>query len=174
MERLDKEKREGLMTKSEIILRQAENDDLEWVVKRHGAIYCAEYGWDMRFEELVAKIMASFAASKDADHGCGWIAEASGKRAGSIFLMKESADTARLRLLLVEPEARNLGIGTALVKEALAFARSAGYRRVVLWTNSVLTAAAGIYRRLGFTIISEEPHCLWGVNLTGQTYQLDL
>jgi GNAT superfamily N-acetyltransferase len=145
-----------------------------WVVARHGEVYFAEYGWDERFEALVAGIVADYMKGCDPScEGC-WIAEVGGRRAGSIMVIRESADTAKLRLLLVEPEARGLGIGQALLGRGMDFARTAGYKRLILWTNSVLKAAGHIYRKAGFRLASEEPHRQWGVELMGQVYEIEL
>lgn len=156
------------------ILRPPRAGDLGWVVELHGAVYAEEYGWDRRFEGLVAKIVSDFAKSPEAARSRCWIAERDGDRIGCIFLVPRSATVAQLRLLLVEPAARGKGIGARLVNECLAFARQSGYRKIVLWTNSILRDAARIYRREGFRLISEEKHHSFGHDLVGQMWEKDL
>jgi GNAT superfamily N-acetyltransferase len=144
--------------------------DLGWVVQAHGELYAREFGWDASFEGLVARIVADWAGHHDATRESAWIAELDGERVGCVFCVAEDADTARLRILLVDPKARGHGLGTQLVDTCLDFARAAGYRRIVLWTNHPLTAARAIYLRAGFELVSEEPHHSYGVDLIGQTY----
>jgi GNAT superfamily N-acetyltransferase len=148
--------------------------DLGWVVMAHGEIYAREFGWDTDFEALVARIVADYAASHDAKRQAAWIAEVDGARAGCVFCVAGDDDTAKLRILLVDPAARGQHIGRRLVDECVAFARSAGYRRMVLWTNDPLVSAARIYLAAGFRLTAEEPHHSFGVDLTGQSYELDL
>lgn len=157
-----------------VTLRDLRPGDLGWVIGRHGALYADEYSWDMSFEALVARIVADFAASHDVARERAWIADTDGAPAGCVFCVRKDDETAQLRLLLVEPSARGLGVGSALVRACLDFARAAGYRRIVLWTNDVLTAARRIYDREGFTLIEEESHTSFGRDLVGQYWGREL
>ncbi|QIP86416.1 MarR family transcriptional regulator [Streptomyces sp. Tu 2975] len=160
---------------AEPVLRDPGPGDLGWIVQRHGALYAAEYGWDAGFEGLVARIVADFAQEHDPRLERVWIAETDGRPVGSVMCVRDDApDTARLRLLLVEPEARGHGLGDRLVGSAVDFARDAGYRDMVLWTNDVLTAARRIYQRAGFTLVAEKPHRSYGADLVGQDWRLSL
>jgi DNA-binding MarR family transcriptional regulator/GNAT superfamily N-acetyltransferase len=156
------------------LLRQHRPGDIGWVVARHGALYAEEYNFDPRFEALVAKVAGAFLASHDAARERCWIAERNGVNIGSVFLVRESDDIARLRLLIVEPTARGLGIGKRLVAECIGFARTAGYRRVTLWTNDVLTAARAIYQQAGFRLASSAPHREFGPPMVGEDWDLEL
>jgi len=156
------------------LLRPPRPGDMGWIVGRHGALYGEEYGWDERLEALTAEIVAAFVRNHDPKRERCWIAEREGENVGSVLLMRETQDIARLRLLLVEPKARGLGIGARLVEEALRFARDARYRKVTLWTQSVLTAARRIYERAGFKLIHRETHDTFGKKLIGETWELDL
>jgi GNAT superfamily N-acetyltransferase len=149
--------------------------DLGWVVQAHGELYAKEYGWDATFEELVAGIVGEFATARDHARERAWIAERDGRRLGCVFCMKgEDERTARLRILLVDPAGRGHGIGTRLVDECLRFARAAGYERMTLWTNSVLTSARRIYQAAGFELVDEEEHHSFGKELVGQHWAVDL
>ena len=160
---------------SRLVLRAPGPGDLGWVVARHGARYAAEYGWDVDFEALVARIVADFGERRDAKSEAAWIAELDGERVGCVFCTaSDTPDTAQLRLLLVEPQARGAGVGTQLVDECLRFARRSGYARIMLWTNDVLVDARRIYQRAGFQLDRSEPHRSFGCDLVGEYWSRDV
>jgi DNA-binding MarR family transcriptional regulator/GNAT superfamily N-acetyltransferase len=159
---------------SPYVLRPPRAGDMGWVVSRHGALYREEYGWDERLEALCAEIVATFVRNLDSRRERCWIAERDGENAGSVLLVKETDEVARLRLLLVEPKARGLGIGARLVDECVRFAREAGYRKMTLWTHSVLIAARRIYERAGFRLTDSFTHNDFGQELVGENWDLQL
>jgi len=148
--------------------------DLGWVVMAHGEVYAAEFGWNTEFEALVAGIVAGYAAGRDPEREAAWIAELEGRRVGCVFVVARDDETAQLRILLTDPAGRGHDLGRRLVAECLAFARGAGYRRMMLWTNHTLAAARHIYLEAGFSLVSEESHHSFGVDLIGQVYELEL
>ncbi|MES2990792.1 MAG: helix-turn-helix domain-containing GNAT family N-acetyltransferase [Pseudomonadota bacterium] len=176
----------GERSASPCTLRPHRAGDIGWVVSRHGALYAGEYGWDMRFEALVARIAADFIDRFDPAREACWIAERDGVPVGSVFLVQARDDasaapipapipgTAQLRMLLIEPSARGLGLGKRLVEECTQFARRAGYQKIMLWTNASLLAARGIYATAGYVLTHSEPHRSFGHDLVGETWELAL
>jgi DNA-binding MarR family transcriptional regulator/N-acetylglutamate synthase-like GNAT family acetyltransferase len=169
------DERSGLKYAEPFFLRAHESGDMGWVTYRHGVIYAQEYGWDERFEALVAQICADFINNFDSQKEHCWIAEMNGEVVGSVFLAKgDEEGIAKLRLLLVEAKARGYGLGTRLVKECIRFAKRKGYRKIQLWTNSILVEARHIYKKTGFTLVSSEPHRSFGHDLVGETWEFPL
>src|SRR5262245_18956025 len=158
------------------MLRHPRPGDMGWMLERHGALYFAEYGWDERFETIVADVIARFMRDHDPARERAWIAERDGERVGCVMLTRHPDDheVAKLRLLLVDPKARGLGLGARLVAECTAFARAAGYRKVTLWTNSVLHSARRLYIAAGYRLVEQVPHALFGEGLIGETWELVL
>ena len=157
-----------------IVLRPHRPGDMGWVTSANATLYAQEYGWDMSYEALVARITADFIDNFDARRERCWIAEIDGERVGSVFVVRKTDAIAKLRLLIIDPKARGRGLGKRLVEECLRFAREAGYSSMTLWTQSCLTAARGIYARAGFKLVAEEPHHSFGVDLVGETWEREL
>ena len=155
-------------------LREPRPGDMGWVVQSHGALYAREYGFDSTFEGLVAEIAARFLSSFDASRERCWIADIEGTQVGSILLVKHTDDVAKLRLLLVDPAGRGQRLGHRLVGECIAFAKACGYRKITLWTQSILVAARNIYQEAGFKLVATEPHRSFGQDLVGETWELEL
>ena len=162
------------LKRAEIVLRDPEPGDYGWVVERHGAIYGAEYGFDVRMERDVAEIVAAFVTHFRRGQERCWIAEQDGVRCGCVFVVREDDRTARLRLLLLEPSARGSGLGRRLVRLCVDFARAAGYKKMVLWTHAVLTAARATYRSEGFVLTDAHAHDSWGPVITSETWERPL
>ena len=156
------------------VLRGHQPGDIGWVIHRQGKLYAEEYGWDETYEALVAEILSAFVKTFDSRRERAWIAEIDGAIVGSVFLVKQSDDIAKLGLLYVEPAMRGLGLGARLVDECIAFGRGTGYRTLTLWTNDVLSAARHIYEKAGFHLISQGRHKSFGKDLVGQTWELTL
>ena len=167
---------EGVLEKkpAEVTLRVHRPGDMGWVVQAHGRLYFEEYGWDERFEALVAGIASAFVKNFDRERERCWIAEMDGEPVGSVFVVQQSRTVAKLRLLIVEPKARGRGLGKRLVEECIAFARAKGYRKLVLWTQSNLAAACEIYAKTGFKRVKRQPHQEFGVKLVGEYWELKL
>lgn len=166
---LDRSPRSG-----SFVLRSPGAGDFGWVVQRHGALYASEYGWDETFEALVARIVADFVDHRDPKGEAAWLAELDGERVGCVFCVRKDEKVAQLRLLLVEPHARGVGIGSRLVEECIQFARRAGYEQMLLWTNDVLEDARRIYERAGFELREQTKHHSFGHDLVGQTWSRTL
>ena len=156
------------------VLRTHRPGDMGWIVQQHGLLYAREYGWDISFEGLVADIVAQFVKNFDPARERCWMADIDGMQAGSVMLVKQSDEVAKLRLLLIDPQARGFGLGKRLVDECIAFARQCGYRKITLWTQSILIAARSIYRGAGFVHVASESHRSFGQDLVGETWELTL
>ena len=158
-----------------VVLRPHRPGDIGWLIERHAVLYTEEYGWNEHFEALVAGVAAEFLKGADRERECCWIAERRGDRLGCAMVMKgDDPALAKLRLVLVEPHARGLGLGRQLVDQCIVFARMAGYRRMTLWTNDCLAAARALYQSLGFELVASEPHNMFGPPMVGETWECDL
>lgn len=157
-----------------LTFRGPRSGDYGWIIERHGQLYADEFGWDERFEALVARIVADYMADHDPDRERCWIAERDGTRLGCVFVVRHTDDIAKLRLLIVDPLARGTGLGRALVRLCVAFAREAGYHHLVLWTNDVLIGARHIYETEGFQLAEQTPHADFGPPMVGESWALEL
>jgi GNAT superfamily N-acetyltransferase len=157
-----------------VVLREPRPGDMGWVVQQHGEIYALEYGWNAEFEALVAEIVAKYLRRLQPQSERCWIAELDGQKLGSVFVVRKSKTIAQLRMLILTPQARGLGLGARLTDECIAFARSKGYRKMVLWTNSCLDAARHIYAQRGFQLVKSVPYRGFGHDLVGETWELKL
>jgi len=157
-----------------VVLRDPQPGDMGWVVQQHGEIYAREYGWNSEFEALVADIVAGYLRNHQPAWERCWIAELDGQRVGSVFVVRKSPTVAQLRMLILTPQARGQGLGALLTDECIAFARSKGYKKMVLWTNSCLGSARDIYARRGFRLVKSEPYTGFGKDLVGETWELRL
>ncbi len=159
---------------SPLILRDPKPGDMGWVVQQHGALYAKEYGWNSEFEALVATLVAQYVRKHQPEWERCWIAESQGRNVGSVFVVRKSATVAKLRMLILSPEARGMGLGGRLTDECIAFARQKGYKKMELWTNSCLDAARAIYAKRGFKLVKSEPYQGFGQALVGETWMLKL
>ena len=157
-------------------LREPRPGDIGWAIERHGALYASEYGWNIEFDALVAKLFAEFIANQDRKYERMWVADIDGERAGCVFVVRNADDrqVAQLRCLIVDPKARGKGVGARLVQECIAFAKQAGFKKMMLWTNDVLVAARRIYEAEGFELIDSNRHRSFGKDLVGQTWERSL
>jgi len=162
------------MSKCQYVLRPPRPGDLGWLVHRHGALYFQDEGYDPRFEAVVARVVSDFIFNFDAQKERCWIAERQGKMIGGVLLVKKSPRVAKLRMLLVEPGARGMGLGSRLVEECIGFARQAGYRKITLWTHQSLRAARRIYQRAGFKLVKQKKTHSFGRKLVDETWELQL
>ena len=157
-----------------VTLRPHRPGDIGWVISRHGALYAKEFGWDISFEAMVARIGAQFIEKFQPQLERAWIAECNDERVGAVFIVRKSKTTAKLRMLLIEPDARGLGLGKRLVNQSITFARAAGYRKITLWTHDVLAAARSIYQSAGFELVSSKPNQAFGKSLNTEVWELKL
>lgn len=174
MARIERALAAGANARPAVVLRSHRPGDIGWIVSRNGALYAEEYGWTIEYEALAAEIAGQFIKNFDPERERCWIAEVNGKPAGSVMLVNAGGGVGKLRLLLVEPQARGLGVGKTLVSECVRFAREAGYTSMTLWTQSILVAARGIYRQAGFRLVDEKPHHSFGHDLVGETWEMEL
>jgi GNAT superfamily N-acetyltransferase len=175
--RAGKEKSRGrqrLGSKPSFTLRPARAGDLGWIVHRHGVLYAEEQGYDMRFEALVSRIVGEFFQRNDSERERCWIAERQGKNIGCVFVFRKSTRVAKLRMLLVEPSARGMGLGSRLIEECIRFARQAGYRKMTLWTHQSLRAARRLYRAAGFRLVKSVSNPSFGRKLVDEFWDLEL
>jgi GNAT superfamily N-acetyltransferase len=163
-----------MMSAPQLILRDPQPGDMGWVVQQHGALYAKEYGWNNEFEALVATIVAQYVRKHQPEWERCWIAESRGRNVGAVFVVRKSVTVAKLRMLILSPEARGMGLGGRLTDECIAFARQKGYKKMELWTNSCLGAARAIYAKRGFKLVKSEPYQGFGQALIGETWVLKL